>query len=304
MGDFTLDVALWVQANSDADLKNINSVQHSNWNINNSGEGVYDELIQLVSHHKINDGNGDYNSNAGGDKQAFADKAAAGAYAALWAKIWEGDGGWQEKIDFSDTTEMLWILEKQEFVKSFDSTKEPWENFIDIYNAPPTCDDGSQNQGEEGVDCGGPCPVACPEPTCDDGIQNQEEEGVDCGGPCAEPCHCGVDDYQGECNTTSQCKGMYADAFDCKNSEGGVCFCGNNNVCGCVTSNPPTPPAPAPSAPVPSPPTPPTTCGVQSYQNECKFTSQCKDMYETAYDCKNSEGGVCFCGDNQVCGCL
>src|SRR5690606_34810781 len=44
-----------------------------------------------------------------------------------------------------------------------------------------TCDDGVQNQGETGVDCGGPCP-ACP--TCDDGIQNQGETGVDCGGPC------------------------------------------------------------------------------------------------------------------------
>jgi hypothetical protein len=47
----------------------------------------------------------------------------------------------------------------------------------------PTCADGIQNQGEGGVDCGGPCDTACP--TCDDGIQNQGEEGVDCGGPCA-----------------------------------------------------------------------------------------------------------------------
>lgn len=50
----------------------------------------------------------------------------------------------------------------------------------------PTCNDGVQNQGETGVDCGGPC-VACsvvPQPTCTDGIQNQGETGVDCGGPC------------------------------------------------------------------------------------------------------------------------
>ncbi|MCK4670283.1 MAG: hypothetical protein KAT43_03690 [Nanoarchaeota archaeon] len=44
-----------------------------------------------------------------------------------------------------------------------------------------SCFDGILNQGEEGVDCGGPCP-ACP--TCYDGIQNQGEEGIDCGGPC------------------------------------------------------------------------------------------------------------------------
>ena len=47
-----------------------------------------------------------------------------------------------------------------------------------------TCFDGIQNQGEEGVDCGGPCK---PCPSCFDGIQNQGEEGVDCGGPC-RPC--------------------------------------------------------------------------------------------------------------------
>ncbi|NNK81451.1 MAG: zinc metalloprotease, partial [Flavobacteriales bacterium] len=46
----------------------------------------------------------------------------------------------------------------------------------------PTCDDGIQNQGETGVDCGGPC---APCATCNDGIQNQGETGVDCGGPCA-----------------------------------------------------------------------------------------------------------------------
>jgi hypothetical protein len=45
-----------------------------------------------------------------------------------------------------------------------------------------TCSDGIQNQGETGVDCGGPC-SACA--TCTDGIQNQGETGVDCGGPCA-----------------------------------------------------------------------------------------------------------------------
>ncbi|MGV8168615.1 MAG: Ig-like domain-containing protein [Candidatus Nanoarchaeia archaeon] len=59
-------------------------------------------------------------------------------------------------------------------------------------NYTPTCYDGIQNQGELGIDCGGPC-AACmvekepekeKEPTCDDGIRNQGEIGVDCGGPC------------------------------------------------------------------------------------------------------------------------
>lgn len=45
----------------------------------------------------------------------------------------------------------------------------------------PSCFDRIRNQGEAGVDCGGPCP-ACP--TCFDGMMNQGEEGIDCGGPC------------------------------------------------------------------------------------------------------------------------
>ena len=49
-----------------------------------------------------------------------------------------------------------------------------------------TCSDGVKNQGEQGIDCGGPCPGACA--SCADGIMNQGETAVDCGGPC-DPCY-------------------------------------------------------------------------------------------------------------------
>lgn len=43
---------------------------------------------------------------------------------------------------------------------------------ICVYNAPtPTCNDGIQNQGESGIDCGGPCP-ACPVLCSDLGFEN------------------------------------------------------------------------------------------------------------------------------------
>jgi hypothetical protein len=51
-------------------------------------------------------------------------------------------------------------------------------------SAEPTCNDGLQNQGESGIDCGGPC-SACD--TCKDGRKNGDETGVDCGGSCS-PC--------------------------------------------------------------------------------------------------------------------
>ncbi|MDA7502199.1 M43 family zinc metalloprotease [Chitinophagales bacterium] len=65
---------------------------------------------------------------------------------------------------------------------SFSSTETT--NFCLGGGPTPTCSDNIQNQGEEGVDCGGPCEACVPDPTCSDNIQNQGEEGVDCGGPC------------------------------------------------------------------------------------------------------------------------
>ncbi len=50
-----------------------------------------------------------------------------------------------------------------------------------------TCYDGIQNQGEEMIDCGGPC-EPCERATCNDGKQNNDEEGIDCGGSCNVVC--------------------------------------------------------------------------------------------------------------------
>ena len=66
-----------------------------------------------------------------------------------------------------------------------------------------TCNDGIQNQGETGVDCGGPC-TACA--TCNDGIQNQGETGVDCGGPCTACPTCN-DGVQNQGETDVDCGG-------------------------------------------------------------------------------------------------
>jgi hypothetical protein len=51
----------------------------------------------------------------------------------------------------------------------------------------PSCNDGVESPeiGEEGVDCGGPCPIACG--SCTNGIADANEDGIDCGGPCLGP---------------------------------------------------------------------------------------------------------------------
>ena len=56
---------------------------------------------------------------------------------------------------------------------------------------PPVCENGVQDAGEEGVDCGGNCPNACPvDPgnQCENGVQDAGEEGVDCGRVCNNLC--------------------------------------------------------------------------------------------------------------------
>ncbi|CAF3261150.1 unnamed protein product, partial [Rotaria sp. Silwood2] len=84
------------------------------------------------------------------------------------------------------------------------------------------CDDGFQNGGEIGIDCGGPCikrcngrvctiadhcwsgvcgvNKTCSVPTCSDNVQNGVEEGIDCGASCPLKC-----DYQ-FCTSDNQCK--------------------------------------------------------------------------------------------------
>lgn len=70
----------------------------------------------------------------------------------------------------------------------------------------PTCTDGIQNQGERGVDCGGPCPEACP-PSCHDGILNQDEEKADCGGTICSACPTCTDGIQNQGERHADCGG-------------------------------------------------------------------------------------------------
>jgi len=92
--------------------------------------------------------------------------------------------------DIDNLLQTFW--ESCEYVPTcFDGVQNQGETGVDCGGPCPacqpqaTCFDGVQNQGETGVDCGGPCPACNVAPTCFDGIQNQNETGVDCGGPCA-----------------------------------------------------------------------------------------------------------------------
>lgn len=73
------------------------------------------------------------------------------------------------------------------------------------------CNNGIQDHGEKGVDCGGQCDSCV---TCFDGIKNQDETGVDCGGVC-EPCEKGscFDDFEVQNAFIENCSGSNHNDF-------------------------------------------------------------------------------------------
>jgi hypothetical protein len=89
-------------------------------------------------------------------------------------------------------------------------------------SAEATCFDGIKNEGEIGIDCGGPCKTCA---GCGDGKKNQDEKGIDCGGPCKTDCCAnGFRDIELE-ETGVDCGGQ------CKACKTGCVNCDDNNPC-------------------------------------------------------------------------
>jgi len=123
-----------------------------------------------------------------------------------WTTLWSSssticDGGWQQMIynlsavaDNQPTVYIRWGMGPTDIWLG-----GPGWNIddIEIWAAPPvvqeTCDDGILNQGEDRIDCGGPCP-ACEclaDAACDDGLFCNGVEYCDAWGRCqpgADPC--------------------------------------------------------------------------------------------------------------------
>jgi hypothetical protein len=58
-----------------------------------------------------------------------------------------------------------------------------WSSLVIAFQAKVTCSDGKQNQGEKGIDCGGPCNTACPDATAPQDLIVREAVFVPGGDP-------------------------------------------------------------------------------------------------------------------------
>lgn len=112
--DTSLGAAKYVLENGGNPSK-ITIVQHSQWNLNNYGNGVLNALIDLgVNHTKIDDGNipnktADLNTTNFSSVSNFVSLALASPWAGAWQAAFDYYDP-KVRLDFSDTVEALHIL--------------------------------------------------------------------------------------------------------------------------------------------------------------------------------------------------
>ncbi|MDP6641843.1 MAG: prenyltransferase/squalene oxidase repeat-containing protein [Candidatus Nanoarchaeia archaeon] len=135
------------------------------------------------------------------------------------------DGSFDNNV-FKTSLAVQSLPNNQESIDWLESKQKPDGSFGDVFETSfsllslspsasvATCFDGSRNQGEDGVDCGGPCDTVCDicnfndacdeergedsdncpsdclgvSSSCSNGEQDGNEEGIDCGGSCSNEC--------------------------------------------------------------------------------------------------------------------
>lgn len=188
--------------------------------------------------------------------------------------------------------------------------------------SPVSCQDGVQNGGERGMDCGGgscpgcevgaPCETPndcassscvegnCAAPSCADGVRNGGESDVDCGGDC-DACGTGL-----ACNAAADCTSSVCEDDDCDPGAATCCQApacndgvrnGNETAVDCGV-------APCGRCDEGAP----CTQGNQCDSNVCAggaCAELCddgvRDGNESAADCGGTEVGCPRCDDGDVC---
>jgi hypothetical protein len=139
-----------------------------------------------------------------------------------WVTIWENtaevaDSSWSyQEFDLSayaddeSSVQVRWVMGTTDYTWQYCGWNIDDVEFIAVGGVQATCDDGILNQGEERIDCGGPCPA------CECTSDGDCSDGAFCNG--SESC-----DAYGECQAgVAPCSGQFCDeggdrCVDCLN---------------------------------------------------------------------------------------
>ncbi|MBU4501000.1 MAG: hypothetical protein KKA79_00285, partial [Nanoarchaeota archaeon] len=159
-------------------------------------------------------------------------------YAAQLVSLQKSDGSWNSKAldtafaiialrengGYSQYVEKAkdWLKERQQEDGSWEG--EVFTTAMVLYSSfysgteLPSCTDGVKNQGERGIDCGGPCEFdPYDDDCCFNAEKDDEEDGIDCGGKCEECAELVCDD-SGTCDE-AQGENCYNCPNDCLSCE-------------------------------------------------------------------------------------
>ena len=172
-----------------------------------------------------------------------------------WTTLWENtsqvaDSAWlYQEFDISSvaddqsTVYLRWVIGPTDYSWQFCGWNVDDVEFIAVSTSTATCDDGILNQGEERIDCGGPCPAcectsdaACDNDAFCDGTETCDafgdcqpgsdpcpgeycDEGADACVECLENAHCDDGLY---CNGAETCAGGTCQAGTAVDCDDGV----------------------------------------------------------------------------------
>ncbi len=205
---------------------------YAEWLLKQAGSTLSSELYLRENYDKTNPIHNALLYKITGDQE----------YATQLQKLQKNDGSWNGKSldtalavmalssnsEYSGNVEdaLEWLKLKQKEDGSWD--EKVFETAMVLYAAffgggsnisppevpeLPSCTDGKKNQGERGIDCGGPCEFEpYNETCCDNNVKDDGEEGVDCGGICIS---CSEKMKESICDNDASCEPERGE--DCNN---------------------------------------------------------------------------------------
>lgn len=174
-----------------------------------SNNPLHNALLYLVTQDKV------YSDELKKSQKSEGSWGSNSLYTAFAILALRSESGFTQYVEKAQE----WLKQKQQEDGSWDG--KVFNTAMVLYSSfysgveLPSCSDGIRNQGERGVDCGGPCEES--DDCCDNGVKDELEEGIDCDGVC-EPCTELICDGDGACEDDrgEDCNNCPEDCMGCE----------------------------------------------------------------------------------------